>query len=99
MAVLILFFIAAAAVATELGLADAAANDGQAGEDDEHPYDRAYYQYRRYGVIALLRALWEHGIRVGKVISSCREQRKRTLRKRTQTPPHTFLLHPCRHVG
>lgn len=98
LAVLILFFIAAAVpTLPEPGLADAASNDGHAGEDDEHPDDRAHDQYRRYRVIAILQVLWEHGVRAGTVISSYREQRERTLSwgtdPATSLPPPS--LPPC----
>lgn len=60
---------------------DAAHNDGDAGESDDHTYDSACHQHWRHQQVAVLRALRESGgVEVAGTIVSCYcGQRERTL--------------------
>lgn len=88
----------ALALALEPGLpvpADAAHDDGDAGEDDDHAYDRARHQHGGHEQVAVLRALRERGIEVtGAVVPSYCGQRETLNRDPAPHLPPASLL-PC----
>lgn len=99
-AAVVAMVVAAVAVvaALEPGLpvpADAAHDDGDAGEDDDHAYDCACHQHGGHEQVAVLGALRERGVEVtGAVVPSYCEQRE-TLNKHPapHLPPASLL--PC----